>query len=65
MPVNMSLVDILSTIMSNYHEIILAGDIMFENKVAFFETISCNLKFGTTEMLPNQKSKAILGNSNR
>jgi len=51
--------------MSNYHEIILAGDIMFENKVAFFETISCNLKFGTTEMLPNQKSKAILGNSNR
>jgi len=60
-PVNMSLVDIPSTIMSHYREIILTGDIMFVNKVAFFVTISHNLKFGTTEMLPNQKSKTILG----
>jgi len=34
-PVNMSLVDIPSTIMSHYHEIILTGDIMFVNKVVF------------------------------
>ena len=60
-PVNMSLVDIPSTNMSHYHEIILAGDIMIVKKVAFFVTISCNLKFGTTEMLPNKKSKTSLG----
>ena len=60
-PVNMSLVDIPSTIMSHYREIILTGDIMFVNKVVFFVTISRNLRFGTTDMLPNQKSKTILG----
>ena len=60
-PVNMSLVDIPSTIMSHYREITLAGDIMFVNKVAFFVTVSRNLKFGTTEMLPNQQSKTLLG----
>ena len=35
-PVNMSLVDIPSTIMSHYREIILTGDIMFVNIVVFF-----------------------------
>jgi hypothetical protein len=59
-PVNMSLIDIPSTIMSHYHEIILTGDIMFVKKVVFCYHFM-QLKFGTTEMLPNQKSKTILG----
>ena len=34
---------------------------MFVNKFAFFVTVSCNLTFGTTEMLPIQQSKTLLG----
>ena len=54
-PVNPSLVDIPSHIMSHYCEVTLCGDIMFVNRVAFLVTISRHFKFGTTEMLVNQQ----------
>jgi hypothetical protein len=38
----------------------LAGDIMFVNKISFFVTISRSLKFGTVEMIMNQKSPTII-----
>ena len=59
-PVNPSLVDIPSHIMSHYREVTLCGDIMFVNRVAFFVTISRHLKFCTAEMLVNQQAKTIL-----
>ena len=46
--------------MSRYHNIILAGDIMFVNKIEFFMTVSRYIKFGTVEMMKNQQNKAIL-----
>jgi hypothetical protein len=33
---------------------------MFVNKIPFFVTFSCHVKFGTAEMLQNQQSKTIL-----
>jgi len=53
-------VDIPSTVMSQYRNVILAGDIMFVNKIAFFMTISRHIKFGTAEMILDQKNKTIL-----
>ena len=47
-------------IMSRYHSIVLAGDIMFVNKIAFLMTVSQYIKFGTAEMMKNQQNKAIL-----
>jgi hypothetical protein len=45
-PLDPSLVDIPSHIMNHYREVVLGGDIMFVNRVAFFVTISRNIKFG-------------------
>jgi hypothetical protein len=53
-------VDIPVSIMSCYRHIILAGDIMFVNKIPFFMSISRHIKFGTAEMLQNQQNKKIL-----
>ena len=38
----------------------LSGDIFFINKIPFFTTVSDNIKFTTTEFLPNRKIKNIL-----
>jgi acetolactate synthase regulatory subunit len=46
--------------MSHYCNVILAGDIMFVNKIPFFLTISQSIKFGTAEMIKDQKAKTIL-----
>ena len=53
-------VDIPASLMSQYRQVTLAADIMFVNKIAFFVTISRNIKFGTVEMLLNQQNKMIL-----
>jgi hypothetical protein len=31
----------------------VAIDIMFVNKIPFFITLSCNIRFGTVESIPN------------
>lgn len=46
--------------MSHYRMITLAADVMFINRVAFFVTISRNLKFGTSEMIAGQKGGVLL-----
>ena len=47
-------------IMKAHRSIILAMDIMLINKIAFFVTISRNLKFGTVEALPNRQIPTII-----
>jgi hypothetical protein len=59
-PVATNYTDIPATIMSHYPDVILAGDIMFVNKIPFFVTISQNIKFGMTEMIQNQQAKTLL-----
>ena len=46
-------------IIKTHHSIILAMDIMFINKIAFFVMTSRNLKFGTVEALPNRQIPTI------
>ena len=58
--VNVNMVDIPATIMSHYCDVLIGGDIMFVNTLPFLVTISRGVKFGTSEMLGNQKGKTIL-----
>ncbi len=53
-------VDVPAPLMNQYRNIILAGNIMFVNKIPFFVTISCYLKFGSVEMIQNKQPKTIL-----
>lgn len=46
-------------LMARYKDVILAGDIMYVNKIPFFVTISRNLKFGTTERLHTQTGDVL------
>jgi hypothetical protein len=46
--------------MSRYRNITIAGDIMFVNTISFFMTISCHIKFGTTEMITSQSAKTLM-----
>jgi len=56
----MSNVTIPSDIFTKYSNVIVGGDIMFINKLFFFVTISCNLKFSTAELMLNQKHHTLL-----
>jgi hypothetical protein len=53
--VNVRIVDIPAIIMTHYRHLILGGDIMFVNKIPIFMMISRHMRFGTREMLQNQK----------
>jgi hypothetical protein len=46
--------------MTHYRHLTLGGDIMFVNKIPFFMSITRHIRFGTDEMLQNQKSATIL-----
>jgi hypothetical protein len=59
--VNARMMNLPLVIMECYRNIVLGGDIMFVNKIPFFMTISRNIQFGTSESLPNQSAKSILG----
>lgn len=59
-PVQVNLVDIPHDIIARYREVILAADIMYVNGVAFFVTVSRNIKFGTAEMILNKSNKTLL-----
>ena len=52
-------VTIPDSLMQKYRQVILAGDIMFVNKIPFLVTISRHIKFCTTQMLSNQKATTI------
>ena len=58
--VEATLTDIPASIMTHYRDLVVCGDIMFVNKIPFMMTISRHLKFGTAEMLKNQKDPALL-----
>ena len=46
-------------ILARHHDITLAIDIMFVNKIPFLVTVSRNLKFVTVEDLPNRKATTV------
>ena len=46
-------------ILSLYHSVTLCMDIMFINKMPFLVTISCNIKFGTVELLLNHQEDTV------
>ena len=46
-------------VMEQYHDIILAVDVLYVNKLPFIVTISRYIRFGTVEFLCNQKSTTL------
>lgn len=52
--------DIPASIMSRYRTVTLCGDIMFVNRVPIFMTISRGVKFGTAQMVSDQKADTLL-----
>jgi hypothetical protein len=58
--VNVRLVGIPANIMTHYRHLTLGGGVMFVNKRPFFMSISRQIRFGTGEMIQNQKSATIL-----
>ena len=51
--------------MSRYQKVVLAGDIMFVNKLPFFMTISRHIKFSTAELLVNRHIETIFSATKR
>ena len=47
-------------LMAKYRNVILAVDVMFVNKISFFITTSCDIKFNTVEMLGSQTNKVFV-----
>jgi hypothetical protein len=54
------LIDIPLKVMQLYHDVTIACDIMFVNRIPFFVTISCHLCFNTAEMITDQKHPTLL-----
>jgi hypothetical protein len=54
------LMTVLNHVMEHYRDITLAADIMFMSSTPFFITISRNIKFGTVEVIQNNKSTTIM-----
>ena len=46
--------------MSRYRDVVQGADIMYVNKIPFFMSISRNIRFATSEVLPNRTTKSIL-----
>ncbi|CAB9530779.1 expressed unknown protein [Seminavis robusta] len=46
--------------MERYQSVTLSGDIMKVNKIPFMVTINTAIKFGTTEVIKNQKATTIM-----
>ena len=61
-PIGVGLYDhtpIPSGIVEQYHDVILAVDILYINKLPFIATISRNIRFGTVEFVHNQKATTL------
>jgi hypothetical protein len=59
--VDVRMVPIPAVIMERYKRVTLAGDIMKVNKIPFMVSISSIIKFGTVELLKDQKMVTVLG----
>ena len=46
-------------IVEQYHDVIIAVDVLYVNKLPFIATISIYIHFGTVEFLHNQKSTTL------
>ena len=58
--ININKATVPTNTLKQYQQIIMAGDIMYINKVPFFMSISWDLRFGTAQHLMNQKGTIIL-----
>ncbi|GAX11354.1 hypothetical protein FisN_22Lu047 [Fistulifera solaris] len=58
--VRFNVVNVPVEIMERHHEVTLAGDVMFVNRIPFLITISRYIKFGTVEMIRNRTAKTLL-----
>ena len=47
-------------IVEQYHDVIIAVDVLYVNKLPFTATISRYIRFGTVEFLRNQKSTTLI-----
>ena len=56
----MSKINISSELVSKYKDVILAVDIMFDNKIPYLVSISRHIKFITVEMVKNQKQATLM-----
>jgi hypothetical protein len=54
-----NIVTVPMSIMKHYQDVILAGDIMFINKIPFFVTISRYIRFCTSESVKNMKNQTL------
>jgi len=59
-PVELKTINIPMSLMERYRDVTLAADIMSINKIWFFVSISCHIKFGTAEMIENMQSATLL-----
>jgi hypothetical protein len=50
---------ILQEILTIYRDVMISIDITFVNKVLFFITVSCSIKFGMVEMILNRQVKTV------
>jgi len=58
--VEVNLQDIPQEIMEKHGKITLAIDIMFINKIPFIMTMSCNICFGTAELIKDMKNNTLV-----
>ena len=58
--VDTTLIPIPIDIVKRYRNITLCVDVMKVNKIPFLVTVSRNIRFGTGEVLPNQKDETLL-----
>ena len=55
----MELTKIPITILEKYQEVELVGDVMRVNKLRFFLSMSCHIKFITSEHIENSKEDTL------
>jgi hypothetical protein len=58
--VKIQVTSVPESIMSQYSEVTVGGDIMFVNRIPFLVSISRHIYFATAEAIPNQQQKTLL-----
>ena len=59
-PVETIITEIPTTLYERYRNVTIAIDIMYVNKIAFFVTISRDIRFATSEMIPDARVNTIM-----
>ena len=58
--VDSPIIGVPGDVLKQYQRVMLCVDVMYVNKVAMLVSISRNIKFGTVEIIPNNKSAVLL-----